>query len=171
MVMFRTIIIFFVLAFSFLPAGSNARTFEKINLTDTVSRALNQVLLQASLLQDAFYRQSDQEIETYLRELVQTIDGARRIAKNEKIHGLHLNRVLETALGHFSGLMRTVGEERTKGLRLGYEQVVLIAQTYRLDNYKIFYCGKNDTIWLQKNSKVQNPFNPSTYGTCGVPIR
>lgn len=170
MVMLRILIIQ-TLFICMVPMCLMARVNEKINLTDTVAKALNNVLERASLVHDAFFNQSDQEIETYLRDLVNSIEGARQAAKGERIHGLHLNRVLETAYNHFRSLMKTVGEERTKGLRLGYEQIVLIAQTYRLDSYKIFYCGKNDTIWLQKNYKAQNPINPNTYGDCGVPIR
>ncbi len=173
--LFRTIVIraivIVAVTISLNSPGEARVTGEKISLQEPVSKALNEVLEQASQLHDAFFNQSDQEIETYLRELVTSIEGARRVAMIEKINGFHLNRVLETAYNHFKSLMKSVGEERTKGLRLGYEQIVLIAQTYRLNSYKIFYCGKNDTIWLQKNYKPQNPINPNTFGDCGTPIR
>lgn len=171
MVMFCSRILL-VIAIFFLPMVSSARgPSEKISVGDSMAKALNSVLEQASQVHDAFFNQSDQEIETNLRGLVNSIESARRATKSEKINGFHLNRVLETAYFHFKSLMKGGGEDRTKGLRLGYEQIVLLAQTYKLDTYKIFYCGKSDTIWLQKNFKAQNPFHPSTMGDCGVQIR
>ncbi len=143
---------------------------EKIGVNEGMAKALNLVLDQANQLHDAFFSQNDQEIETNLRKLVNSIEGARRATKSEKLNGFHLNRVLETAYFHFKSLMKGGGEDRTKGLRLGYEQIVLLAQTYKLESYKIFYCGKSHTIWLQKNNKVQNPFHPSTMADCGVKV-
>lgn len=164
--------ILLVIAILGLSHFSVARTRgEKISVNDGMTKALNLVLEQASEVHDAFYRQSDQEIATSLRDLVNSIEYARRATKSEKLNGFHLNRVLETAYFHFKSLMKGGGEDRTKGLSLGYEQIVLLAQTYKLDSYKIFYCGKSGTIWLQKNFKAQNPFHPSTMGDCGALIR
>ncbi|OQW49016.1 MAG: hypothetical protein A4S09_12950 [Proteobacteria bacterium SG_bin7] len=157
----------------FLAQISLARAIVgRISVNDDMSKALNHVLAQADELHDAFFRQNDQEIQTSLRNLVNSIEHARRTTKSEKLNGFHLNRVLETAYFHFKSLLKGGGgDDRTKGLRLGYEQIVLLAQTYKLDSYKIFYCGKSDTIWLQKNYKAQNPFHPSTMGDCGVQVR
>ena len=150
---------------------ANASPGVKVGLHNATSSALNEVLEHASLLHDAFYSQNDQEIETNLRNLVRSIQIARNQTSVEKGNGLHINRILDTAHYHFRSIMRAIGDERRKNLRLGYEQIVLIAQTYKLNNYRIFYCGKTDTIWLQKGYKAQNPFNPQGMGDCGVLVR
>ncbi len=143
----------------------------KIPLQPELTTALNQVLEAASNLQEAFYKQNDQEIETNLNRLLATLRQAKLKARAEKISGIHVGRILETASFHFTYTLRSTGDERKQKLKLAFEQVVLIAQTYKLDTYRIFFCGKNDGVWLQKSSKPQNPFSPQTYGDCGKLVR
>lgn len=144
---------------------------EKIKLDSQLEKSLNQILETATAIQEAFFNQDEGQIETTTRKVLGDVRQAITNTKAEKVNGLHVGKILEVVNNHIAQLLGTTGEERRKFLRLAFDQVVHIAQTYKLDSYRIFYCQPSDGIWLQKAWKAQNPYNPQTLANCGIPVR
>ena len=144
---------------------------EKIQLEGKLQDSLNHVLETSTLIQEAFYNQDEGQIESNTRKVLVDLRKAQNNTINEKINGMHIERILEVVRNHLAQILDATGEERKKYLRLAFDQVVHIAQTYKLNSYRIFYCQSSDGIWLQKSFKAQNPYNPQTLGNCGIPVR
>ncbi len=164
--------LFLTLLFT-VATSSETQAFrgEKIKLESQLQEALNQILATSAMIQEAFFNQDESQIEISTRKVLSGIQKARQNTSIEKINGRHIDRILDVVSNHLAQLLDVTGEERKRYLRLAFDQVVHIAQTYKLDNYRIFYCQSSDGIWIQKSYKAQNPYNPQTLANCGIPVR
>ncbi len=160
----------FVIVFLF-AVPSQALRSEKISLKDTVRDSLNNLLETTTGLHEAFFEQDELRIGTNTQKVISVILLARETVKEEKFTGIHLGRVLDSAINHFVHLSKASGEERKKSLKMAFEQIVQIATTYKLNSYRVFYCHANEAVWIQKSWKAQNPFSPQTLASCGIAVR
>ncbi|MDZ4660633.1 MAG: hypothetical protein SGJ18_03345 [Pseudomonadota bacterium] len=163
---------FFVLLLCCL-SGSGAQAFrgEKVQLKTQLQTSLNHLLEGTTSIHEAFFNQDESQIESNTRKVLADVQSAQQKTKYERSNGLHVERILQVVSNHLAQLLGSTGEDRKKYLRLAFDQVVHIAQTYKLDSYRIFYCHSSNGIWLQKSWKAQNPYNPQTLANCGIPVR
>lgn len=146
------------------------RPINKIKVQGELKTELNSVLKATVDLQESIFKDSDAKVSQNIKRLVQRLDSASKkthLAKEQKTHMLKMLGAAKTALERSR---RTTGRDRHTFLQITFKQVVGLAQTYQLDKYKIFFCPKDRSVWLQRGSKPQNPVNPGTLGTCGKPV-
>jgi hypothetical protein len=152
------------------PSSEARRPINKIKVQGELKTELNSVLKATVDLQESIFKDSDGKISQNIKKLVQKIDSASKkthLAKEQKTHMLKMLTAAKTAL---EKSRRTTGADRHTFLQVTFKQLVGLAQTYQLDKYKIFFCPKDRSVWLQRGNKPQNPVNPGTLGTCGKPV-
>lgn len=146
------------------------RPINKIKVQGDLKTELNSVLKASVDLQESIFKDPDPKVSQSIRKLIQKLDSASKkahLAKEQKTHMLKMLTAAKTAL---EKSRRTTGANRHTFLQTSFKQVVGLAQTYQLDKYKIFFCPKDRSVWLQRGSKPRNPVNPGTLGTCGKPV-
>lgn len=154
-----------------LSSPSEARRFGKIDVEGPLKTELNNVLKAAIELHSACFDQDDQKIEASLSAVISSIDKASRhtdMAQDEKIL---LEKMLDSAKNQLEMTRMNQGDDRQDALKEAFNQLVQLAQVFKLDSYKIFFCPKDRSVWLQKSWKAQNPVNPDKYADCGKRVR
>lgn len=153
---------------SFFPSLALARRpIVKIKVQSDLRTELNNVLKSAAALQEASYKRNEGATSAAARDLLKHLDAANKKSHFAKEQKTHLVRILTAAKENLERSRRSAGADRQTYYQKAFKQLVLIVQVYQLDPYKIFFCPKDKSVWLQKGSKPQNPINPETYGTCG----
>jgi len=161
-----------VVALGFLASDFAAarRTDKKIKIHSELKTELNAVLKSTADLQEASFKGKDQKALKEMRTLIKRMNSALKRSHLAKEQRLHVQKILERAKGLLEKARRTAGSDRQTHLQGALRQIVNLAQAYQLDKYKVFFCPKDKSIWLQRSSKPQNPVNPGTYGKCGKPV-
>lgn len=159
------------LALLFVPAISMARRpVVKNKLPNELKVELNAVLKAAVDLQESSFKRSDQQTQQNIKKLLQKIGTAEKKASLAKTQRIHLFKMLDAARGALEKSRRTAGADRHTFMQAAFRQIVGLAQSFQLDTYKIFFCPKDKSTWLQRGAKPQNPVNPETQGSCGKPV-
>lgn len=143
----------------------------KIQLNTVLKKELNQVLKATDELHEACFDQDEPLISAKLRSVIKAIDAANdkiMLADTQKIH---LDKLLKSAKSDLEKSQMSSGKERRDSLKSAFHQIVTMVKTYKLDPYKIFFCPKDRSVWIQKSWKAKNPINPKKYGSCGRPVR
>ncbi len=150
-----------------MPSAHARRPVKKIKVQGELRAELNAVLKAAVGLQEASFKRHDQRTGKAVRALVKSLDAANKKAHLAKEQRTHLVKILSSAKNYLEKSRRSTGADRQTYYQKTFHQLVLIAQVYQLEPYKIFFCPKDRSVWLQKGSQPQNPINPETYGNCG----
>lgn len=145
----------------------DARTFNKIDPGPALKIELNSVLMDAAKLHEVSYQRNEREVESTVAKLLTSIDRAKKRSQKEKGQGVHLSRILKSAQEHLAQSRHQLGETRRSSLKEAFTQIVEISHMYKLENYNVFFCPKDKSVWLQKGRKAQNPINPERFGDCG----
>lgn len=148
-------------------AAQARRSIVKIKVQSDLRTELNAVLKATVALQEASFKRNDQRTNTAVKNLVRALESANRKSHLAKEQKTHLVKMLTAAKSYLEKSRRSGGADRQTYYQKTFHQLVLIAQVYQLDSYKIFFCPKDKSVWLQKGAKPQNPVNPETYGDCG----
>ncbi len=153
---------------SVLPDAAFARRpIKKMKVQVELREELNAVLKATSALQEASFKRDEQKTALATKALMKRLKMAARKAHLAKEQRPHILKILNAAESYLDRSRKSAGRDRQTYFQRAFSQLVLIAQIYQLDSYKIFFCPKDKSIWLQRGSKPQNPVNPETYGTCG----
>lgn len=143
----------------------------KIKLDSVLKKELNNVLKATDELHEACFNQDEPLISAKLRLTIKAIESANKkivYADNQKIH---IDKLLKSTKSDLEMFQMSKGRERQDSLKSAFHQIVTLVKTYKLDSYKIFFCPKDKSVWIQKGWKAKNPINPEKYGSCGRPVR
>ena len=48
----------------------------------------------------------------------------------------------------------------------------LLVQSYHLTKrYPIYFCSRNNAVWIQKSGRAANPIHPDRFGRCGAVVQ
>lgn len=154
------------------PLSSAARKYYKpMPLHEALTVELNGVLRAANEMHSAFYEQNEEKIEASVEQMLNSLIRAQRKSALADSQKPHLQKMLEATQDEMNEVKNSSGDNRKKSLKSAMEQLVLIAQTYKLERYKIFFCPKDRSVWLQKSRKAKNPIHPKLYSRCGKLVR
>lgn len=170
--MMRMLFAFTLLSLSlFISEGALARRpIQKIKVQGELKVELNALLKATVELQEASFKGIDTGLSRATKNLLVHLNSTAKKAHLAKEQKPHLLKILQAASTNLEKSRRAVGKDRHTFFQKTFSQLVIIAQMYQLDNYKIFFCPKDRSVWFQRNSKPQNPVNPETYGDCGKPV-
>ena len=162
----------FLLAFLLAPLeGAWARRpVQKIKIQGELKIELNALLKATVDLQEASFKGIDTNLNKATKNLLSHLNATAKKAHLAKEQKPHLLKILQAASTNLEKSRRAVGSDRHTFFQKTFSQLVIIAQMYQLDPYKIFFCPKDKSVWFQRNSKPQNPVNPETFGDCGKPV-
>ncbi len=158
-----------LLTFS-LPSGAR-KYYKPMPLHEALTAELNSVLRAANEMHTAFYEQNEEKIEASVEQVLNSLDRARKKSALADSQKPHLQKMLEATKEEMNEVKNSSGKDRKDNLKSALEQLVLIAQTYKLERYKIFFCPKDRAVWLQKSRSAKNPIHPKLYSKCGKLVR
>lgn len=164
----KTIIVLALCVFAI--SNSYARR-GKIKIKEALRTELNAVLKSTSDLHQACVKQNDEQVATSIRRLLINIERANKksvLAANQQTH---LVKILNAAKREFEMSQVMSGNERRKRLKSAFGQIVQIAKVYQVDRYRIFFCSKDRSVWIQKSWKAKNPVHPKQFANCGQLVR
>lgn len=156
-----------LLIFVTLPQAEARRSAQKMNAPSALKSELNLLLRSSVDLQVASYKRKDTAVKKAVKNLLQRIDSTSQKVYLAKDQSPHITKILDTSRSALVRSQKVSGSARQTHLQKVFRQFVLLAQMYQLDPFKIFFCPKDRSVWLQESSKPQNPVNPDTYGDCG----
>jgi hypothetical protein len=145
----------------------------RLVLAPSLATELNLILRASDVLHQSLVNQNEEQIEMGLRDVIWQIDRTKSSLHMAKPHERgHLVRILDAARDHFEVTQTAFGDDRRASLAEGYNQLVNLIRIYRLDrSYDIYFCPKDRTTWVQKGSRVQNPFRTdSQRQPCGIRV-
>jgi hypothetical protein len=143
----------------------------KIELSAPLANKLEDILGRADELRKALVQKQETLTTTRILELNRALVEAMRMHDPDKRNKEHLDRILNEAQKELEQVKTLRGESRKASLQNAFKQIVLIGQNYKLTgDYKFYFCGKDRSIWPQKESKPQNPINPETFLNCGIRV-
>lgn len=149
---------------SFIQAEARRR---KIDVSEPLKQELNHVLKATNELHSAFFAQDEAMIATKIQSTIQSIGRANERSYLAPTQKMHLTKMLNSAKSHLEMTQMQSGSKRQKSLKKAFAQLVNLAKVYRLDNYRIFFCPKDKSVWIQKSWKPKNPIHPKLFGSCG----
>ena len=150
-------------------AGAKPRP-EKIQMDSPVITRLDAVMSKANELRGALIQKKDPMVIMKIRELNLALRDALEFHSAQEKQ--HLDRILNEARTSLERVHSTQGEDRRQQLQETFKQIVLIGQTYKLnDSYRFFFCQKDRSVWMQKEGRPQNPINPDTLLNCATQVQ
>lgn len=155
----------------FVPQPSEARRFGKIDIEGPLKKELNGVLKAAIELHSACVSQDDSQVRASLASVISSIDRAYTHTEMADDDRMLLTKMLESAKAQLEMTKMNEGEEKQGALKEAFNQLVQISQVFKLDDYPVFFCSKDRSVWLQKSWKAKNPVNPDKYADCGKRVR
>jgi hypothetical protein len=168
---FRLIIISCFLTLGFSIDSQARRYSSKIKIKPILKTELNKLLAATNDLHGACFRQNELRIEAQLKIVILKIKLAHQKTSLAKEPATHLNKMLEAARVQLELAQMNEGEKRQESIKQAFKQLVQIAKVYKLDNYRIFFCSKDKSVWLQKDWRAKNPINPENLKHCGKLVR
>lgn len=143
-----------------------------IELRPKVKQEIDRVLENCNQLHIALVSKDEKAIKKSLGQLRAQLDtaveatktkvrmsGYRTIAAEMPPQEKNLNHMLLEIQRQVSRAEQTKKKDRVPHLQEAYKQLVLMTRTYGIKtSYKVFFCDKDRSTWLQKSNKAQNPF-------------
>lgn len=155
-----------------MTGPAHARKYYKpMPLHEALTAELNGVLRAANEMHSAFFEQNEKKIEASVEQVLNSIARAEKKTALAESQKPHLLKMLEATREEMNEVKNSSGNDRKQSLKNALEQLVLIAQTYQLEKYKIFFCPKDRAVWLQKSWKAKNPIHPKLHAQCGKLVR
>jgi hypothetical protein len=110
-----------------------------------------------------------------IKVLISSIDKASQHSKLAGPGRVALDKILAATKGRLLDAQSAGknAKQRTEYLKETFRQINQIARMYDLDHkYKIFFCSKDRTEWIQSGAKAQHPFEPDgKLKNCGMVMR
>jgi hypothetical protein len=115
-------------------------------------------------------------VKDQIKVLIGSIDKASQHSKLAGPGRVALDKILLATKARLKDAQSVSGKnskQRTEFLKESFRQINQIARMYELDHkYKIFFCSKDRTEWIQSGSKAQHPFEPDgKLKSCGMVMR
>lgn len=167
------------IAFVFLCALNVNATGAKIHVDRSLKEQLLNILNTSDSLHTALVMQNEKLVKSNIDNLRAVVNSALALSLqsgDENIR-VHLVKTLRSMKGRLNDVRSVPNADPRKKyyLRESFQQIVQIARSYDLNHkYVIFFCAKDKErgVWLQKNTKAQNPFDPAgTLAKCGSVVR
>lgn len=162
---------FLLISIFFVSSSVQARGVKE-SVSEKIRPELNLVLKEANQLHQALFHRDADQLDSAIVSMMSLIEQAEdkvvSIANSKNRHILQVLRSIHSSLvltREFSGVRKS---EKLKSV---FSDVVQIATNYRLDRYRLFFCPKDRTVWLQKGWKAQHPFDRDRLKHCGAAIR
>lgn len=153
----------------FMTSVSVAKRQQRVQ--EPVQTYLNQILDGASQLHSALLSADVPAVDKSSSEILELTKKAEKVVDNQDLKFTYLLQVLRLVRSSLSQVDEGSEEERTESFRSMFAHVVQIARNYRLKTYRLFFCSKDRSVWLQKSWGAKNPFNTESLKNCGAPIR
>ena len=150
------------------------RSYKKpIKLSNVLSSELNHVLSEANELHHVCADNKTVLIEKQLKSLIGAIKGAKEKVRGTSGWETHINKTLDQVQDQLETylMVEPMSKQRKESLKEAFKQIVELAEVYRLDKYKIFFCAADKSVWLQRSRVAKNPINPETHSKCGRLVR
>lgn len=144
-----------------------AKASAKMSVEPALEVELQAVLDSSVSLHQALFQQNEAEVDVALKEILIRIERSEQKSSLSPSGQTHLLKILDAARGHLEMGQIQSGSDRSKSLQGAFHQLVQLNRIFDLGDYKIYFCSKDRTVWLQKGLKPQNPFNPQRYKNCG----
>lgn len=160
----------FLLLFGFLSTIETVqarRAVQKIQIKGELRNELNALLKATVDLQQSSYKRKEKGVISSMRQLQMRLKSVAKKVYLAKQQSTHLIKIINSAQLNLGKAQKARDSRRHTFLQHVFSQLVIVAQLYQLDTYKIFFCPKDKSVWLQKGSQPQNPVNPETFGNCG----
>ncbi|MBX7232675.1 MAG: hypothetical protein K1X29_11375 [Bdellovibrionales bacterium] len=145
--------------------------YGKISVHGSLQMELNKVLKATDGLQKACITRNEKQIDRAIKILILNLNQANQKSNLAKDQKPHLSRMINAAINHLEVTLNRSGESRKDSLKEAFNHLVQIAKVYKLDEYQVFFCPLDKSVWLQKNNKPNNPINPQKYGSCGKLVK
>jgi hypothetical protein len=160
--------VFSCLAVALIVQPSAARApIKKLVLPPILRNELNLVLEGAVDMSEASFRRNESAFMAALKKLLKRIDSASKKSNLAMDQRPHILKYMDAISEDLSKCRRASPGDRHTFLQKALKQIEGIYKLYQLDTYKVFFCPKDKSIWLQRGTKPQNPVNPGTLGNCG----
>jgi hypothetical protein len=169
MVRFAVYIVLAVLVSA--PVWAGRPVLKRIAVAEALKVELNKVLKATDELHSACVEGDDAKIRKALTALVGSLEQAESRSVLAGSERTHLVRVLNAAKGQVEMARMQSASKRERSLKSAFKNLVQVAQTYDVDKYKIFFCSRDKSVWLQKGRKPKNPIHPRLYPRCGQLVR
>ena len=131
-----------------------------------LKKQLNAILKSTDALHSALFSGDELQIDSAIEKTLRVIGSTLLVSKKE----LHLTRILEAASSQLLVTRLKPVNKKHKHLKEVFRQIIQITRSYKTEKYRIFFCKKDKSVWLQKSWAAKNPFMPE--GTkCGVLVR
>lgn len=167
----RYIVIVLTLSGWLTPFASAGKFYRPMDLNPALTTELNDVLSAVNDMHSAFFEQNEEQIKATLQKVLSSIDRAKVKSGLAEDHKPHLVKMLEATRAELQVAKNSEGEQRKDSLKNALKQIVQLAQTYKLDKYKVYFCPKDRAVWLQKSWGPKNPVHPKKHGDCGKIVR
>ncbi|MBT4760410.1 MAG: hypothetical protein HOO06_01825 [Bdellovibrionaceae bacterium] len=147
------------------------RPARKIDIKVPLKTELNNLLKATDALHTACYKQNEPHIEAQLKNVLHKITVAHQKSFVQKDQAMHLSKMLDAAKTQIQLAQMNLGEKRQANLKAAFRQLVQISKVYKLDPYRIFFCSKDKSVWLQKGWRAKNPISPQDHKNCGKLVK
>ncbi|HEX4923320.1 MAG TPA: hypothetical protein VFV50_04510 [Bdellovibrionales bacterium] len=115
-----------------------------------------------------------------VNDQIKTLSGSlTKASQHSKLAGpssVALDKIISAAQKHLR-VAQNSGKKNQKqkieAISESFRQIIQIAQMYELDHqYKIFFCSKDRSYWIQSGGKAQHPFDSTgKLKSCGIVMR
>ncbi|MCB0415804.1 MAG: hypothetical protein KDD50_15810 [Bdellovibrionales bacterium] len=154
-----------------LSPSVQAASKGQITVKGALKESLNSMLKVASDLHTSCYEQNEPKIATHLKSLSVSIQRVQRTGELSNQQNPHLNKILDAIQSQIKIIQNSNHIDKKENLKNAFRQLVQIVKVYKLDSYRVFFCSKDRSVWMQKSWKPQNPISPEKYKDCGKPVR
>ena len=161
-------VVFISIVVSFACAGS---VREPQAVKEPIQSQLNMVLGFAGDLHEALFQRNSLKTEEAVDRLIDVVSKLEIQLSAMKMEISHLMQVMKSLRVDLKALKRASADSSEQSLRSVFGNVVQIARNYKLTQYRLFFCAKDQSVWLQRDRVAHNPFNPETFRNCGSAIR
>lgn len=145
--------------------------YGKIDVKGSLERELNGVLKATDNLHKSCLSKNSKQVDRSIRALLENLKKAGQKSKLARDQKPHLDRMLDAASSHLMMTLNRSGEKRRDSLKEAFNHLVQIAKVYKLEEYRIFFCPSDKSVWMQKSYKPGNPIHPEKYGSCGKLVK
>jgi hypothetical protein len=189
--------IFYVAAFAavvFIPyPNSEARKpVQKMKVNQPLAGRLMSVLVETEALHRAMIGPEDEKVakgkgkgkkekprapasigvNDQIKTLISSLNKASEHSKLAGPSRVALEKIIGAAKSRLQDAQSVSknSKRRTEFISESVRQIIQIAQMYDLNHqYKIFFCSKDRSMWIQSGKKAQNPFDGSgKFKGCGI---
>ena len=160
-----------ILFISFTSSAHAGRYGAKIEVQEALKVELNSMLDAASDLHKALFAQSEEDIAEQTEKLIERINSASKRSVLAQVQAPHLQKILEAAKEKLLMSQNVEGQQKKKNYAGAFKDLVQIPQVFDVGAYKVYFCNKDKSIWIQSSGSPQNPIHPNSFRSCGRLVR